>query len=52
MGKSAKPEVGSGVVWSLTSLLEGSQQNHPWLGLLRDWGSWAGTGFCQRSHQV
>lgn len=51
MGKWAKPEVGA-VVLSLTSLLEGSGRNHPWLGMLWDWGSWAGTVFCQRSHQV
>lgn len=49
MGKWAKLEVGAGVVLRLTSLLEGSRRNHPWLGMLRDWGSW---GFSQRSRQV
>lgn len=44
MGKWAKLEVGAGVVLCLTSLLEGSRWNHPWLGMLR--GRAHGQGQC------
>ena len=44
MGKWAKLEVGAGVVLRLTSLLEGSRRNHPWLGML--WDRAHGQGQC------